>query len=233
MWPVPSLSDNIVTIDNRAHNLVLSWLSPSGSSITLKAYQRTTTTQIHPSATVFNTTQLKTTIARFLQEYNLGDASIIMCLSGQGVSESLIKLATASPTPADMLTPALRKMVWDYQYIYPADHAAYVFYVAGIIRPIILQYQLLAINLSLNLRALTTPFMASLFLYKNLYGSAFRHTQLAHDMHQTNNQLLSLFSTDVLRRSITIPAEHTLNLEEEKFWLLTSLGLYYGVKKGL
>lgn len=228
MWPLPKMVDELVTIHYDPHNLVLSWIRPDTRhrGYLIQAYRHHFFDTPHHHLHLFNPTQLATFIKNFLVHYTLQDAAIMLSLSGSTLMESIIKLPNSTPDAAAFITPSLRTLLWDYHYLYPTDYAAHAFYVCGLSRHLLFQYKLLAINASLNLIGITTQFLASLNLYHTLYGPAFRHAQLARDMTLSNNQLLNVFSTDTLRRMLTIAPSLTLNLEAELPWIATSLGLY-------
>lgn len=231
MWPLPKLSNQLVTIQYYPGNLICSWIQPHGKQHKVHAYQRHSFDSPCQQATLFNPTTTQQLITQFLHRHNLHDAAVMMSTSGQGITESIVKVATASPHAHDFNLPALRKQVWDYHYLYPTDHAAYAFYLCGMSRPLLLQYKLLAINASLNLVGITTQFMATLALYQHMYGATFRRAQLARDMTQAHNQLLNTLCPDTLRRMLIVPPHMGITLEQELPWLSTSLGLYIAGRK--
>jgi hypothetical protein len=151
---------------------------------------------------LYNPSYLKHQIQTFLDQYNLQHAWSCIALSGPGIIENIVNIAKASPQPADFRSPTLKKIMWDYRYLYPHDDAHYAFYVCGISRHLFAQYQLLAISCRLSPLVITTERMVHLRLYKQFYGAAFRHSQLAKDMRLHNNQIENLCSPSMLHRFV-------------------------------
>jgi hypothetical protein len=116
--------------------------------------------------------------------------------------ESLVNLPVSSPNSTDFPFPKLQSLLWDYRYLYPSDNARFTFYVCGVPRQLLFQYQLLAVQYALNLVAITTERMALFHLYRHIKGPAFRVGQLAQDMKGHGNQLNTFFSQDMLRRVV-------------------------------
>jgi hypothetical protein len=99
---------------------------------------------------------------------------------------------------------------WDYQYLYPTDTHEYVFYLCGIAQPLLLQYKLLAITHKLDLGITTSQTAALLQLYRYMQGAAFRSSKLGIDMQRAHNNPELLFSDEMIKRIITIPAHNSL-----------------------
>ncbi len=106
----------------------------------------------------------------------------------------------------DFVIPERNHMRWDYRFAYPADNGLWVFYVTGMPRSLLLQYQLLAITTPLNLLAITSERMALLALYEYQHGNAFRRSQLAIDMLRHHNMIEYLFDGDTLSRILYVPS---------------------------
>jgi hypothetical protein len=92
-----------------------------------------------------------------------------------------------------------------------------------------LQYELLAIGLQCNLIGITTKTMALLGAYKNIFGAAFRRSQLAVDMMQSHNNVEDLISIDALRRMIHI--DNGINIKNEKLFIAAACGMFCSEKR--
>ena len=115
------------------------------------------------------------------------------------------------------------KWHWEYQYLYPHDHQ-YYFYLCGIQKPLLLQYQLLALQSDLNLRSLTSERIGLLKTYRHLFGAAFRRAHLGNDLMNRNNQIERLFTKEDLSR--TLSTAHDIAIEEhDMIPLLAACGL--------
>jgi hypothetical protein len=131
----------------------------------------------------------------------------------------------ASPTRKDFTMPILQNLCWDSLYICPQEDGRFCYYVCGIKREYLMQYKLLAINSAMNLIRLSTATQAHLQLYKTIYGSAFRRTQLALDLQKSGGNLGYFFTPELLNNIMTFSRAHFDHQEELPF-LATSMGLY-------
>lgn len=227
MWPLPPINNNYVSIIINPHAIVCSWIQKTGSvSFELKAYNHTPLHHLESAQSIlFNPTYISGRIITFLKTYNLNHAFVILGISGPTIVESIIELPIASPTPQDFHFPKLRSLIWDYRYLYPLDHR-FAFYLCGISREHLAQYQLLAITTRTNIIGITTERMALLKLYQHRHGAAFRYSQFARDLQHHSNNMHDLFSTDTLRRLLLIKPSLRINIEQERHFLSCSFGLF-------
>ena len=107
--------------------------------------------------------------------------------------------------------------------MYPNDDGQFVFYVYSVPRSLVLQYQLLAIAAQCNLITMTTQTMALLSAYKNIFGTAFRRSQLAVDMMRCNNTIDDLIGIDTVNRMIS-GAGHIVG--DERLSVAAAAGLF-------
>jgi hypothetical protein len=173
---------------------------------------------------VFNPTRMSYHVDTFINSRKLGHMPLFMGLYGPAIKERCINTTIAHPEIHQLPISHAPHWKWEYCYLYPHDHS-YYFYLCGIPRGLILQFQLLALRQNWNLHYLTSERMALLQLYKYLFGQAFRPTQLGLHMQQRNNNIDALFSRDDLARIITIPSHITID-EHDLGSLLTSCGLF-------
>lgn len=230
MWPLPNINNNVLSIALNDATLTCSWIQPAHRKApnVLKAYASHSLPHFdYTHAIVFNPTYIKECIQQFILNNKLEDAYSIMSVSGKNIIEAVTTLPVASPQPQDFAFPKLRNLLWDYQYLYPTNNEQFAFYVCGITQPLLMQYQLMATVLPMNLIVITTERMALLTLYKHQWGAIFRHTQLARDMVQHNNDIHSLFTTETIRRNLSIKPSLCIDIEQEKRALLASLGLFF------
>ena len=229
MWPLPSYKNELVTITICPQYLTCSWIKSSNKQAPLQlcAYERFDLDHLElEKLIVFNPTAIKKHINTFTKKHRLHNAPIACALAGPQVSERLLTLNTLTPQPEQVVTARSPHMRWEYRYLYPHDNGNFVFYRCGIPQPLLLQYKLLATRANLNLLTLTTERMALLTLYKYLYGSAFRQSQLAVHMMQRNNMIEQLFSPETLARILHVPDKNTTLQSKELLPLLSSCGLF-------
>ncbi|HZW60631.1 MAG TPA: hypothetical protein VFF04_00215 [Candidatus Babeliales bacterium] len=228
MWPLPSIKSELVTISLTPDAISFSWMKASKKygNVELQAYRNIPLTSFeYAHAIVFNPTLLKKYISQFLSEHKLTHAFVAISIAGPSITESIVEVSKLSPEPADFPFPKLKKLLWDYRYLYPDDNR-FAFYVCGISRQLLAQYQLLSLSIPINLIAITTQRIALLQVYRQQYGAAFRHAQLARDIQLHNNDVHSLFSQDTIRRHLHIKPSLMINLQEQQSALLVSFGLF-------
>jgi hypothetical protein len=225
MWPIPSLEHEVVSIAFSPNAIVCSWTQSESSGtahLILRAYKRYPLTNLELYNLIpFNPTRIKKYITSFLHEHNLQNAFITFCLDG--VAEKCVVLPTSTPHRADFDIKNVSSMQWEYRYLYPNYDGQHVFYLYAVPRSLILQYKLLAIAAQCNLITMTTQTVALLDAYKNIFGTAFRKSQLAVDMMRHDNIIADLISVDAVRRMIVIPAG--INIDKEKNFIAAACGL--------
>ncbi len=229
MWPLPTIVPNIVSITLRADSLVCSSITSGKQQhpYCLTAYRSIALSSLEcHEAILYNPSRIRQHIQKFLADYNLAHSWTCLSIAGTTVIEKIVHMSSAHPEPHHFNSLSLKKMAWDYRYLYPSDNAHFAFYVCGIPRHTLAQYQLLTLSTQLNPLIITTEWLALLRLYKQRYGNAFRSTQLAKDMLMHNNVIEKLCSLDMVRRLVFIPSMRHLDLEKEYTTLTTALGLF-------
>ena len=208
MWPIPALDHKLVCVLFTPEAMVCSWIEKTNNAtapLLLRAYKHYPLNNLElEHLTLFNPTVIKNYITSFLQQHNLADAFIAFIVHGPGVTEQFVAMPTSTPHRTDFgISSNSRSLLWEYRYLYPNDHGQFVFYVYSIARSLVLQYQLLAIAAQCNVITITTQTMALLSAYKNIFGPAFRRSQLAVDMMRCNNAIEELIAVDTLNRMIS------------------------------
>lgn len=214
MWPIPSLNHKLVTILFSSDAVTCCWIEKSNTSsaaLTMRAYQRYPLDNLESiQLMLFNPTFIKKCVNTFLHKHSLHNSFIVFCLDD--VAERYVALPTSTPHSADFGMPKTQTMLWEYRYLYSDHDGHYIFYLYAVPRSLILQYELLAISVSCNLIGITTKTAALLSSYKNIFGSAFRKSQLAIDMMRYDNDIEKLITNDAVRRMVSftgdIPPEH-------------------------
>lgn len=171
--------------------------------------------------TLFNPTAIGALIASWQTQSN---APLLCALHGPGLQEQMIFLHTPHPDKGQLPVSHAPHWQWHHTYLYSVDHQ-HCFYLCGIKKSILFQYQLMAINHNLPLSLLTTERMALLHCYKQLCGTTFRSSQLANDMTTYHNRVERLFFKDDLARILQIPSQITIP-DDLILPLLTLCGLF-------
>src|SRR3990172_3808264 len=228
MWPIPALDHDLVSVSFSQNNLVCCWIQKVKEGVaplTLRAYKHYPLNNLELEKLIlFNPTIIKQHIVSFLQEHSLQNAFIIFCLDGSSVAEKFVAMSTSTPHRSDFGIAVSSNILWEYRYVYPNDHGQYVFYVYVVPRSLVLQYQLLAIAARCNLIAITTKTVAMLDVYKNIFGTAFRRSQLAVDMMRYDNNIDRIISIDAIRRMVRVSPSVTIS--DEYVYIATAYGLF-------
>lgn len=233
MWLLPTIRNEIVTIAFHSDALMCSWIStsPGSAPYELKAYNRYPIQKLELNQlTIFNPTRIKKYISAFLTTHSLTQALTYFALADPAIFQTVVDLPTASPTQKDFDALPLKKLVWDFCYMFPKDDG-HSFYVCGLTQRMLFQYKLLALDLPIHLIGITTESMALFRLYAHMQGSAFRPAQLARDMEKNNYQLKNYFTHDLMRRMLYVPHSMKLDSQKEMDHLISSLGLFLAGKQ--
>jgi hypothetical protein len=228
MWPIPALEQKIVSIDFSSEALVCTWIESNKKNDRplLRAYKRFSLNNFElEKLIIFNPTLIKEYICSFLVEHNLSDAFIAFILHGPLITEQFVAMPTSTPHYTDFgSAQTTRNVLWEYRYLYPNDHGQFVFYVYSVPRSLVLQYELLAIAARCNLITMTTRTMMLLSAYKNIFGVAFRRSQLGLDMMRCNNNIADLITIDTLNRMVNFAGFCN---SSERLYCAAASGLFY------
>ena len=143
-------------------------------------------------------------IKTFVVNYKLENAFFSLCITGPKVEERLTRLKKATPTTSDFTYLGLQKFIWDFSYLYTDEQGEHVFAISGIKREQLFQYQLLALQLSMNLVTITTPLNTLLHIYRYMQGPAYRQAKLGMDLQEHHNKLESYFTQAMSSRIIQV-----------------------------
>ncbi len=143
-------------------------------------------------------------------------------------ADTPVNIALCGPSIHEKITA--KKTVIDKaqhtSYLYTQDDKS-IYYTTTINPALLMQYQLMAIASHIQLLTITTPFIAQLKLYQTVHGTAFRHAQLAHDLRIHNHRIEDIFTDNIIPRMMQLSPNVTFDLANERYFLLSSLGLFY------
>lgn len=227
MWPT-SHKNEFVSFIFYPQSLTCAWirLSPKNKRAPLQmcAYTQFPLTELPlENGILYNPTILKKLMTTFLKTHKQQNASISFCLSDPTITQHYATLPTANPTKENFAPNVTHAHVWNYHFMYQHDGNS-TFYTYAVPRLLILQHQLLAIGAQLDLIRITTTESALFYVYKYIYSTAFRRTQLALDMIKHKNKLERLITPDMIQRVIQLPAGYIS--QQELIPIATSCGLF-------
>jgi len=231
MWPMPPFNKKYVIIYFSPHHITCTWIESAGKKAKLKAIKTETIQNLElEHLIIYNPSHINSIIQSFIKSHKLQNAYSLFCLSGPSLKEQFITSDTVKLNQKSLDTHdqqaqiSWKHLVWDYSYLYPTQNGQFVFYVAGISRELIFQYQLLAMRNNLNLIALSPATTALLNLYQEYKGSDFRQGQLGIDLAYHNNDVTKIFNHKTLN-NVIYNTKHINQTDTEA--LLASIGLYY------
>ena len=229
MWPFPKITNNIVSVSYTPHAITCNWITPytKQAPYILMSHQKTDFVyNSNPATSLHNPSQFTSILNTFLKKHHLKNAFVYLSVSGPQVVEDFVSLATASPQKKDFPQDKIKNCMWDFNYLYTNEASRGIFYMCGIKRESLAQFQLCAIKLGINLIAITTPTYALLRTYKTLSGPAFRHSKLAQDMKLHAHHVENMISYDSIQRLLHVPLHCSIKTLQEKNALAVSLGLF-------
>lgn len=173
--------------------------------------------------TIFNPTAIGSLIKQWYASC-AQTIPLLFALHGPAIEEHMLLLHTAHPNQSHFPISHAPHMHWKHTYLYSLDHR-HCFYLCGIPKPLLFQYQLMAIEQELPLNILTTERMALAHCYRAMNGTAYRPAQLAHALQMQHNRIERLFFKEDLSRILTVPANIKLD-DAVHIPLLAACGLF-------
>jgi len=173
--------------------------------------------------TIFNPTAIGSLVSQWYHEYSKS-VPVLFALNGPSIEEHMLLLHSAHPTPAQFPVSHAPHMHWKHTYLYSIDHM-HCFYLCGIPKPLLFQYQLMTITEQLPLEVLTTERMALAHCYRFMNSTAYRPAQLAQALQMHGNRIERLFYKEDLSRLLYIPANISFS-DDARLALLTACGLF-------
>lgn len=219
-------TNSILALSGSPGQLVGTLLAPGGAGrIIVQRLQRVPLTHCELEGLVlFNPTTIAQQIMHWYRITNK-DTPLLLALSGPAIVEKLIPLPTTHPTIDQLPIQHAPDWHWQWRYLYSIDDMHY-FYLAGIRRSILFQYQLMALTHQLPLRVIMPGTMALLSLYRHKSGASYRASQLAEHLNRAG-RIERLFTTDDLERLAQLPAGVTID-PQDTVPLLIACGLLTG-----
>ncbi len=161
------------------------------------------------SGTMVNSDNLSMIVQRFLPA-SYATGKHISCVLGPSLIDDRFMMHSTLDLSSIDHTLYRSHYASSVEYLYTEDDL-FVFYRSHISHVLLLQLQLLFARCFIDCSVIMSYFFPLLQCYKSLHGSAYRRAQLACDMQQSNNNLLSFFSPDIAHRLVDVSHIHVLN----------------------
>ncbi|EKD48844.1 MAG: hypothetical protein ACD_64C00105G0003 [uncultured bacterium] len=173
--------------------------------------------------TLFNPTAIGSIITQWYAACDQA-TPLLFALHGPAIEEHMLLLHTAHPNDSHFPISHAPHLSWKHTYLYSLDHR-HCFYLCGMPKPLLFQYQLMAIEHNLPLTLLTTERMALAHCYRAMNGAAYRPAQLAHALQMQHNRIERLFFKEDLSRMLIIPSHIKVD-DSIRLPLLAACGLF-------
>lgn len=221
MWPLPRIRNEQVTLILDGNSMSIGWVNARDRyPCALQAYQSYSLDTMHSPL-------INKYVAQFIADHNLSRAMMRVTLAHPFIYEQFVRLCKTNLSDADLGTPELKQMLWDYRYIHTLDDGNHLFYVCAIKRAGLFAQQLLAHRVGCHLQTITTEYMAIAQAYRALFGPAFRQSHIAIQMLKHHYHLHQSMSADSVARLLHIAPHLTIDINAHKKSLLAMIGLCY------
>lgn len=220
MWPKSAQTHNLVALIVGPHSFSCALLVPSNKGALLLAAHE------NHALECINAPALRQHTKEFVARYQLKNSFFSIALTAPLIHEELTRLSKASPHPADFSPASLHHLLWDYQYLHGLDDGNHVFYVKGIKKSVLFEYELLARHTELVLTMVTSTYTAQLNAYARIYGKAFRQSQRALDLIKHNYKISESLNTQTVSQLLKMSsaiAPHTVDIGTQA----ALIGIYY------
>lgn len=196
--------------------------NPSNSAFTLNALHEKKIENLElERLTIFNPEIIGTTITSWLQQ--TPSTAVSFALFGPSLQEHIFSTHTPDPSLDQFPLPHNPSWHWEKSYLFSRDHQHY-FYLCGIKKYLLFQYQLLAIRMKIPLAIITSESIALLHCFRSLFGSIYRPNHLAEAMALHHDRIEQLFFYEDFRRAIH--SSNSIEIQEEqRLPLLAACGL--------
>lgn len=220
MWPQPPLRNNVVSIIITPNSIHCGWITAHKKEyLYLAAYE------VH-QVECTTIPAIRHHITHFVEQYHLQHSFCMVALNAPLMHEEFVRLSKASPSPGDFSHKSLYQLLWDFHYLYGLDDGSHLFYVRGIKKSVLFEYELLAKQTDLILTAVTSQYAAQLNAYAYVYGPAFRQSQRALDLIKYEYKISQSIKKETLSQLLKInPALDQTILEPSI--QAAMIGMYY------
>lgn len=220
MWPKSPQTHNLVALIVGPHSFSCALLVRGNQGTLLLAAHKSQPLEHVTAATI------RSHLKQFVDQHQLAHSFFSIALAPPLIHEELIRLSTASPGITDFHQSSFGQLLWDYQYLHGLDDGNHVFYVRGIKKSVLFEYELLARHTELVLTMVTSTYQAQLDAYARIYGKSFRHSQRALDLIKHNYNISESLNTQTVSQLLKMSsaiAPHTVDIGTQA----TLIGIYY------
>lgn len=176
---------------------------------------------------IFNPTVVTEIILEFFKKNKLKNCFVSFALSDTMIWESCCWILQEKPT-SDHLPYEAKTLVWNYMQLWSNEHSnKKLFYVFGLTREVLFQYQLLALKVPFNCNTITSKNRALLHAISALNQLKISPDIFSGTLEQISDYCLAAFDLCDYKNIFMDGSDDFYTfLQEEKESMLISLGLF-------
>lgn len=224
MWPLKKRAPTLVTItlDKNITCSVLTRDTRTQKLICTYTQQFELPSLEVINGTLHNPTMLRTTICTFMQTTKTTDLPVMFGIGSAHTHEAYIMHTSAQAQPEDLASEQFKKLVWNYHLLSAAENNEYRYYLCGIERERLLQYQLLAVACNITCIGIIPQTIAQ------MRALEYTMPRASVQIPATNNSTVAHAVTQKLHQQslntlIQMPQAYECTYDTE---IVTSIGLY-------
>ena len=176
---------------------------------------------------LFNPTWIQHSVNNFLEQYSLRNAYISFMPDYTSTPHGFVASDTAYPSESFFKPYQKVHVESGFDYLYPDEEHAYIYYWYQIPRSLIMQLQCVAIAAAFNCIRITPRFCALLYAYKAMHGAAFRHSQLGLDLMRNNKKISLYFEAENVRRFVAVHDQTLVSHAASRIDIVAACGLSF------
>jgi hypothetical protein len=223
------LSGEFITIVLYPNELVVSWFQQSKNSLKIipKAWEVSNLDSLQiERGIIFNPTVVAEFITQFFKKNNLKKCFVSVGLADTLLWEHCCWIIQERPT-IDHLPYEARTLVWNYAQLW-SDENSYkkLFYLFGLPREILFQYQLLSLRVPFHCCTITAKNRALLYAISAIYRVNIAPDFFSGNLEHLSNYCLELFDRLGYEKIFEKSDIFYQFLQEHKESMIASLGLF-------
>lgn len=220
MWAVPPIREDVIAVIITTNHLQCGWLH-----LDVKKRLRLSAFAVYPLENA-SYLSIHNHLDHFKKAHNLTHSFLTIAADKPIVHQELARLSKASASHADFQSKQLQNLLWSYHYLHACDNGNHLFYINGIKKPTLFEYQLLAQSLQLKLITVTSLYAAQLAAYTHFQGKAFRHTKLCLDLEKNQYNVAACLDRDAIARMLSM-GSYAHTIQEYPDALIGMIGSFY------
>lgn len=212
MWPLPQIKNDRIHLVLHAERAVCVRFVWDGLCMRMQDY-RVYHIPIGNARLLTNITGLQAALVDFITTFKLHGSYLSIVLGPDLLQERVIRHSKSDATPDEIVPERDAHTLYHMQHIGPHEDT-FLFYLYAVSQPFKLQLELLHHRLPVHMHCVVSPLQAQIEVYKRIAAPAFSQARLAQEIDVEKVYIPSVFSPEVLRRSIKIDLNIVYNAQD-------------------